>query len=352
MFVFSLGGATRADDDRAVLEGVPKIGYDVHLCPFPGSLYAVLEYLGDPCDYDYLMGVTGAAFRRLWNKDDGGNVDLMYLAPEPYERAAKALGRELRFIGSKDRAELIREIKASIAEGRPVLAFGIIGPPECGIVTGHDRGGAVLYGWSYFQDPQLKGYYEKADWFERGTETGPPSLLIVGPKKEGEEAPRHDTFISSLEWAIDLARTPRRPSLPNHVAGLAAYDAWANGLEVDADYPMDDRKVMETRGMVQTDQCVMLHERNSAAKYLRSMLDVAPEAAADLDAAAALYEEAASMGGDLWLGGEWNDPAVQKRFADPALRRKMAASVRIARDKETRAVEHLEAALRLLKGAQ
>ena len=52
---------------RCVLEGVPKIGYGVHLCPFPGSLYAVMEYLGDPTEYDYLMGVTGAAFRRLWN---------------------------------------------------------------------------------------------------------------------------------------------------------------------------------------------------------------------------------------------------------------------------------------------
>jgi hypothetical protein len=31
------------------------------------------------------------------------------------------------------------------------LAFGIIGPPECCIVTGCDEHGNVLIGWNYFQ---------------------------------------------------------------------------------------------------------------------------------------------------------------------------------------------------------
>ncbi len=36
--------------------------------------------------------VTGAAFRRFWQRDDGGSVDLMDLAPQPHERAFRALG--------------------------------------------------------------------------------------------------------------------------------------------------------------------------------------------------------------------------------------------------------------------
>ena len=32
---------------RVVLEGVPRAGYDIHLCPFPGSLYACLAYPGE-----------------------------------------------------------------------------------------------------------------------------------------------------------------------------------------------------------------------------------------------------------------------------------------------------------------
>jgi hypothetical protein len=36
---------------------------------------------------DYLMGVTGAAFCRFWNRDGGGNVDLACLGDEPFRRA-------------------------------------------------------------------------------------------------------------------------------------------------------------------------------------------------------------------------------------------------------------------------
>jgi hypothetical protein len=95
---------------------VPRIGFDVHMCPFPGSLHACLEYLGDPCDYDYLMGVTGAAFRRLWNRDDGGNVDLSYLGDEPFRRAFEALGHEAQ--QGLSEASTRREFAAHICAAR------------------------------------------------------------------------------------------------------------------------------------------------------------------------------------------------------------------------------------------
>src|SRR5512144_2186094 len=110
--------------ERVVLEGVPKIGFHVNTNPFSGSLAACLEYLGAPRDYDYLMGVSGAAFRRFWNRDDGGNVDLMYLAPEPYVRAFRAIGRAYEVIPARDRDALVGALKKSIAAGKPVLGFG------------------------------------------------------------------------------------------------------------------------------------------------------------------------------------------------------------------------------------
>ena len=334
---------------RAVIEDVPRIGYDVHLCPFPGSLLAVMQFLGEPVDYDYIMGVTGAAFRRIWNRDDGGNVDLMYLEPEPHQRAFAALGYEFSTVPRKDKAAMVAAIKASVAEGRPVLGCVLIQPPEYGIVTGYDQDGETLIGWSYFQDYSKPGYCEVPGWFEK-MEGGPDvGLILVGEKRE-ERLTEREVLIGCLEWAIDLARTAKRPNLPDHVCGLAAHDAWGDGLEVDADYPLDDAKALETRAMVHCDQCVMLHERGSAAKFLRQMAMAVPEAAERLSAAAVLYEEAAACGAGLWRWGHWADATTQQEFAQADSRHKMAGLVRQAREREALAVAELEQALADLRG--
>ncbi|MBN1248670.1 MAG: hypothetical protein JXC32_13505 [Anaerolineae bacterium] len=76
---------------------------------------------------------------------------------------------------------------------------------------------------------------------------------------------------SSLRWAVELARTARWPDLPYHIGGLAAYDAWADALEVDVDYMMDDPEVRFTRVMVHDDQCTMVEERHNAAHYLQQV---------------------------------------------------------------------------------
>ena len=150
---------------RVILADVPRIGFDIHMCPFPGALFALLKYIGDPCDYDYLMGVTGAAFRRLWNRDDGGNVDLSYFGDAPFQRVFDALGYEWRSCPIEQQA-MLAGIKESLSRGVPAISFGIIGPPEAGLVTGYDRDGETLFGWSYFQE-QRENCYEKSGWFQR-----------------------------------------------------------------------------------------------------------------------------------------------------------------------------------------
>jgi hypothetical protein len=329
-------------ETRTILPDVPRVGYDVHLCPFPGSLYACLQYLGDLCDYDYIMGVTGAAFRRLWNRDDGGNIDLSYFGNEPHRRIFAALGYEWRIIPAEKEA-MVAAIVESIAQGKPAISFGIIGPPEAGIVAGYAEGGDVVYGWSYFQEEKDR-YYEKRDWFETMDKNAGKGLILIGDKKTAR-LPDRTVLLASLPWAIDLARTVHYPGLPEHVGGLAAYDAWADALEVDADYPGDDGKVLETRVMVHGDQVVMLEERRSAAAYLRQMAKAVPEVAGDLDAAAAYYEEAATFAGKVWRWGPSMGREAQQGLADAQTRRSFAGQIRAAKAKESQAVAHLERAL-------
>jgi hypothetical protein len=344
LLVGSAGWAADTAPSRVVLEGVPRIGYGVHMSPFPGSLYALLEYMKDPCDYDYIMGVSGAAFRRTWNRDDGGNVDLGYFGEEPHKAILDALGYEYRMVPPEDKAVMIQALKESLARKRPVLAFGIVGPPECGIVTGYDKDGEVLIGESYFQPGEGPAYYEQADWFTKADWHSVTGFIVLGGRKP-KPSPRA-VLRSSLERAIRFERM--KTLNPTHSAGLAAYDDWAKGLEVDADYPKDDAKVLATRVMIQGDQCVMLEERRDAAKFLRRMAKEAPEAAEELNAAAALYDQVADQGAKTWpWGNRYAD--VGPDLADPAARRNIAAAVRIAAEKETEAVGHLEKALAQLK---
>jgi hypothetical protein len=329
---------------KRVLKAVPRIGFDVHMCPFPGSLYGCLAYLSIACDYDYIMGVTGAAFRRFWNRDDGGNIDLFYLGDEPARRVFEALGYEWRRV-PLEKPAMIEAIKESIGRGVPAIAFGIIGPPEAGLVTGYAEDGEVLYGWSYFQEG-AEAYYGNAGWFEtmeKGSHSG-LGVIVVGERRATRPAAR-EVFANALRWAVELERTATRPEVPDHAAGLAAYEAWARGLEVDADYPADDGAVLGVRIMVHGDQTVMLDERANAAGFLRQAAALIPEAADHLGAAAALYDQVKDCEPRVWYWGYSMGPEAQQGLADPVTRRKIAWAVRDAAALEARAVEHLEQAL-------
>jgi hypothetical protein len=342
-------------DVRLVLVDVPKIGYYVRPCPFPGAVESLLGFIKEPVSYEYLMGVTGAAFRRVWDRDDGGNVDLMYFHPEPHRRLFEALGFGYRVVPRTDRDSMITAVKASIAAGMPVIAFGIIGPPEAGLVTGYDQGGDILLGHSYFDfTPRPSGgYYEQSDWHKQ-MDSGSIGMIVLGERRPRPE-PRK-VLITSLEWAIDLALRPQRREIPDHTCGLAAYEGWAMGLEVDADYPRNNGEVLRTRAMVYGDQAVMLGERVHAAAFLRDMVDIVSDASHtsqvvdELHAAADLYDEVGKTSGMWpWKAKDPHGEVVQQGLSDDAFRRSAAKRVRTAAKNETRAVEHLEKALAVLR---
>lgn len=356
-------------ETRLVLAGVPKIGYHRRLCPFPGSVEAALEFLGTPEPYDYLMGVSGAPFRRIWNASDGGNVDINYLQPEPHRLLFKAIGLGYRMLPVANRPAMLEAVKQSIAAGKPVLGFGIVGPPEAGLVCGYDKGGDVLLGHSYFdfeKHTEEAPYYEKESWFEQMSRAEPShgEPRPIGMIVLGERLPRPsplETLCENLAWAIDLERTAHRTNLPNHICGLAAYDAWADALEVDADYSADAppldyakddptaaRSWLEVRAMVHGDQATMLMERRDGAAFLRRMSEYAGDAAKLLRDAADLYDQVSGTPVWPWRSYHYMADEVKEGLTDGALRRRLAHNIRQAGALEARAVSKLETAAAIL----
>jgi hypothetical protein len=315
----------RVEPTRVVLEGVPRVafqaepGRDAETNPFPSCLRACLEYLGDDLGYReftwqgstwrqsltyvYLMGTTGAAFRLAWRPGwHMDNVEIMYMSDEPsapFDRAFEAIGYDYEFLVPEQGRDNERYWRARIIEsirdrGCPVLGFGVVGPPECCLITGYDEGGDVLIGLSFFQvfpefsadlEFEPSGYFRKRDWFK---DTQSP--LVIGEKIE--RPPLGEVYRMALHWALQVVRTPQTTIYGGtRHNGLAAYTAWADHLAQDDEFPTGDLGALQERYLVHNDAVGLVAEgRMYGACFLRQMADREPAMAKDLWAAAACYE--------------------------------------------------------------
>jgi len=340
---------------RRVLDNVPPVSYRQTDCTYAAALTSAMQYLGEDVSYEYVMGVSGGAFRLLWHGPWCPSIGCLQVFGEKVIRTPMAClgyaweGR-IRTGAEGERETFRRLIVESIDRGRPVLVEGIIGPPEYGVVTGYERRGEVLLGWSFFRDA-AKGYYRRDDWYDdAGSDAGCTGVIVVGEKVGAP--PARDVLRMALELAVDLAHTPAvRGALQgvDYVAGLAAYDAWAEGLLDDASFPRGDLEVLTFKCHVgaSVGLCNLLDSRRAAAAFLRQMADAAGPAAERVQAAADLYETEAALARTIADVAPSSMDSEEKRLtmADPALRREVSGKLLEARDIDAQAVAHLEQAL-------
>jgi len=352
-----------ANAGPAIIEGVEPLGYGKTACEcFAGSLAVAMRHRGEDVTDDYAMGITGAAFKTIWGMPWWeANCAILVLGGEPIRRAFTALGYEYTNVTGYDRQnpgngpQSFRDaVVASIDQGRPAIARGPVGPPEASVVTGCDRNGEVIYGWSYFQeDPSA--HFRAEDWTDACA-----GLIVIGEKQT--EPFHREVLTGVLEWAIKLTRVPeiapdpvidpgpRQPML----CGLAAYDAFAEGLERDADFPADDLPVLLSRLIpVANDGVYHLRcTRGAASRFLNVVAEWEPTVMEPLLQAAAAYQEEAGVWAAAAPKLAWDQPPEEqgRRIADPGLRRELAESVRQAKAVAERAVTHLETAYGDLTG--
>jgi len=368
--------------NRLVLEGVPRVSFyeggpacpeDI---PFPSVMRALMEYLSEKdfgcrsrhtlqpgckttCSYSFFIGVSGVASFLSWKPGwEGDNVEIMYMSDDPaapFDRAFQAAGYEYQIVsveeGRDNEAVFRQRIVESIRQGRPVLAFGPVGPPEAAIVTGYDEGGDVLIGWSFFQNmPEFNagvefepsGQFRKRDWFNY-----PPgfSLIVTGQKKP--RPPLSETYRQALEWMVQVARTPVTFGDRNN--GLAAYTAWAERLLRDEDFPNDEVTLRQRHDVHNNLVSMVAEARWHGSQFLIQASD--PDIlhfrmTEDLLHAAACYAAEHDLMWKLWdLAGGNGNPDAYRHFADPAVRRQMVPIIHQAREKDAQAAEQIMRAL-------
>ena len=382
----------RLQPDRLVLENVPRVAFysGGKRCPedicWPSSLRAALEYLGDRqvgcrtfgiapeegqpylgCSYALHLVTSGLAFQQLWRPGDWAYADdVTRMTPEPlgpFRHALEAMGYSFDVLANPatknplalqgalgpagDEAAFRARIGESLRAGRPVLALGVVGPPECGLVTGYDDGGDVLIGWAFFQDEpgmsdgvefEPTGPYRLRDWFAR-------TAAVITLGERGERPPLKDTVRAAYRRAVVLVRTEE---VNGYRGGLAALEAWAQAMEDDAQWPddMDVRRPRYTRHQLTVGNVAEGRWYAAVAIAAHATTCDAIAAPEHLLAASSCYARIHRLMWDVWgvAGGIGGDDPKVTRGTTPEARRRIAALLREARAADAEAADHLERA--------
>ncbi len=240
---------TREEQDESVI-------YEA--MPFAASLASLMEAIGvDPmllqttkegkqisrrAIYDKINAGSGMSFGLLWHEEHCySSLDLTLVDEHNsvIEKGFEILGYSAEILdkSEKDKDALKQIIVNEINQGRPVLAFGIVGPPECSLICGYDQEGDVLLGWSHFQskDPSDlwdNGMFLSDDWYDTVWK------LVRVKEKDKEITPTK----SILKRGLGIARNNL---VDGYYAGAAAYDAWNNYVKQHDYEQMEDSALEE-----------------------------------------------------------------------------------------------------------
>jgi AraC-like DNA-binding protein len=272
--------------EKNIIYNVPKVGYGIHgVTPLPICLKACTDFLGGDISYAYIMAASGAAFRFAWNEKfwDGGNVGVEHAYDSTeriYEAGLGCVSGAYSMLSRNSRStkeEFRNFVMANIDKGNPVIALGIIGPPEAGIVTGYREYGDTLLGWNFFQDiPDFGGNYEKDengyyisnDWWENNDTR---LMMVLGDLKKEKYG---------LKRVLGNAITALNGRTVSGMAkGIAAYDAWKKAILDEKEFPEGiTMPNLAERLMCQGDAMDCLADgRKCAVLYFQSIIDDYPE---------------------------------------------------------------------------
>lgn len=339
--------------DNAILYGVSKVAYGQEgSTPFPMCVHSCAKYLGLCVDYTRAMAESGAAFRLVWNTAcwDGGNVDAIFTFDDPvkiFRCGMRAMEREFKFMGRTPKTkkeDFMDFIRREIDTGNPVIALGIIGPPEACVITGYRDGGNVLMGWNVFQEyPEYQtcvrfeknGYFITGDWWENSDTT---ALIATGTGSLPHFTPR--------EVLQNAAEALEGRMCGTYAKGILAYDAWENALLCDHDFPADVVfSLLVERMMCHGDAMDCLTDgRCHAAKYLRRLAEQHPAMAPGLHAAAGELEGIPEI---IWkemipvLGGWGRGEAQMRQLARAENRRLFAGQIERMKAHDERAYDYI-----------
>lgn len=274
-----------------------------------------------------MMGTSGAAFSTTI---DAGGWDPLAAAPlddDTLRRGARAAGTRPDVVVPPFDDEMRELVLARVAElvdaGTPVLARGLVGPAEYGLVVGYDEG-PTFFARTYFDKTDAP---TKVDWSAfRDERAG--QLVFLDRAGAPDRAP--------------LARDAVGHALTTATAGDAALEAWAAALRDEGRW--SDARHTGTAAFADHAMRTLLHDkRRAAARFLRASRGLfATTPGGDLLRAAESYGYVADLAQKHGVGTF--DASVAARFLDAGHRRAWAKALDAALGHERDAHAALAAA--------
>jgi hypothetical protein len=202
-----------ASTTGSLIAGVPALRWTDGMCTFVGSLNACLNCVGEKTTYQYLMGVSGAAFAtRFLPGWCESSADAAINDDHP-RAAMQAVGYAYTWSTTGDSAAVIQ----SLDRGVPVIGIDIAGHGDWGIIAGYDHMGEVWISRSYHSKPADYRSLEKLPW----------SVLLLGAKSNPPTMA--DNVRTSITLAVDFGQGKR--VIKGYRVGFDGYGAWIEALQ-------------------------------------------------------------------------------------------------------------------------
>ncbi len=307
-----------------VLKDIPPLRFgEGRDCTLPACLA-----IAGGADYDWVMGVSGAAFSATI---DAATWDPLAAAPlddATLARGAQALAMKADVVGppfdEEMRALVLDRVAESIESKSAPLVKGIAGPPEYGLIVGYDEVGPTFLARTYFDKSDKPN---KMDWSAfADAEHGLVAFLDTGTVPDRGALAR-----SAVAHAVATAPLAEE-----------ALRAWLEGLRDDARWS-DTKHAGAAAFGDHAMRTILADKRRAAARFLRgvrSIFSTAP--GADLLRAAESYGFVVDACAKIGVGTF--DGSVALRFLDIGHRRSWAKQLEAIIGHEREALDALAAA--------
>ncbi|MCL2445407.1 MAG: helix-turn-helix transcriptional regulator [Oscillospiraceae bacterium] len=347
---------------RKIIPNFPNVDYNGNEVDYDLNLLAAtFAGAGEAIDRAELAVYSGMANRFVWKPNDWrhGYEVLDSIDQTPFEtmiRLLKTFGWDAKYVNvlrdsdgkplNTDSEQIRRDFVDSIDNGYPILHH--MGNHKnskfhrpC-VTIGYEHDGSVIITKSGLDGEDAYNEKFSETITHENWEEAVSAYVIL--KSKAVPLPERERFLELLKLIVSRARMTDKIN-GMHV-GFAAWEAYLHDIEF-SDFSHVSPEEVGARMGIYCDGLCQIWGRNAVLPYYRSLAKHYPEWRKELKAAVAALESCAKYGGYLWEIGFSMDDFKTDKFADLAMRKKLADEGRRAMQKDMEAIEQFERILSL-----